>query len=234
MDRSPGAPLLGGLGGVRSLASIPRLARRLPRLLASTALQLHLLDPAPLVAALHREVPDAAVDTSDHLARLRSAAETFADPALLAATEWLARTQPAAERTSICHGDLHPLNLLSDAQGNVTLIDWTASRIAEPAYDLGFTLLVLRHAPLDVPARLAPAVRRAARWLAARTLATYRELAAPHGIAADDARLAWYTALHATRVLTEVELLRAEARSGHPFMGMAPAVRAELAAITSG
>ena len=232
MDRSRGVPLLSGLSGGRAIASIPRLVRRLPRLLASTSLELHLLDAAPVAAALRAEVPDAPVDTTDMVARLSDAASQLEVPYLVHATDWLGTHRPEPERVSVCHGDLHPINLLVDDDGHVTLVDWTASYIAEPAFDLAFTTLMIREAPLEVPGPLVPVVRRAAGWLAGKVLSTYRQLAAPHGIAVDDERFAWHTALACTRVLTEYESWAPGERPGHPFVGMAGSVRSQLEAIT--
>ena len=135
---------------------------------------------------------------------------------------------------SVCHGDLHPINLLVDDRDRVTLVDWTAAYIAEPAFDLAFTTLMIREAPVEVPGPLTPVVRRAAGWLAGRVLSTYRELAEPHGIVVDDERLAWHTALACTRVLTEYESWGPGERPGHPFVGMARSVQSQLEAVTRG
>jgi aminoglycoside phosphotransferase (APT) family kinase protein len=236
MDRSAGVPLMSGLTPVRAIGALPRLLRRLPSLLATTALQLHLLDPGPIKHALGREVPGAAVDTSDMLARLTVTAEHLDVADLRAATSWLADHQPVPDPVCVCHGDLHPFNLLVDHDRQVTLVDWTASLIAEPAFDLAFTTLLLREASVPVPRPFVPAIRAAASRLADRVLSTYREAAAPHGIVIDGERLAWHTALHSTRVLTEVAGWEAAgeitARQGHPFLSMADRLRQQLAATT--
>src|SRR5216684_782259 len=52
MDYAPGAPLLGGLGGIATLRRLPVLAHQLPDLLGQVTAGLHALDPAPLRAAL--------------------------------------------------------------------------------------------------------------------------------------------------------------------------------------
>jgi aminoglycoside phosphotransferase (APT) family kinase protein len=234
MDRVPGAPLLSGITAAKTVVSIPRVAWRLPRLLASTALQLHLLDVAPIRAAVDREVPGGSVDAADVVSWFGHEAERHGDPLLISATRWLSSHQPEPERVCLCHGDLHPFNLLVAPGGAVSLIDWTASTISEPAFDLAFTLLTFKGAPIDVPARARPPLRRAAAWVADRVLATYRALAAPYGIVVDDERMAWHTALHCTRVLLEVEEMRASGeRPGHPFIAMAGDVRAELTRITA-
>jgi len=231
MDRAGGAPLLSGLTAANAVVSVPRLVRRLPRLLASSALQLHLLDPEPIRRALQREVPDASIDAADMVATLAAVADQLANPLLIAATTWLAAHRAEPARVSICHGDLHPFNVLVDADGSFTLVDWTASRISEPEFDLAFTMLVIRGAPLALPPRLKPAIGKAGEWLADRVLARYRALAAPHDITIDDDRLRWHLALQRTRVLTEVESWAPGSRAGHPFNGMADDVRAQLTAL---
>lgn len=229
MDRAAGAPLLSGVSGARAVLSVPGLVRRLPRLLASTALDLHLLDPAPVIAALDRDLPGAAIGADDLLAHLTVRADELDDALLRGATAWLAAHRPEAERSVICHGDLHPLNLLVDDARRVTLIDWTAARISEPAFDLAFTTLLIRAAPLDVPRWLRAPLRKAAAWLADEVVRTYRDLARPHGITLDDDRLRWHTALQATRMLAEVGSWP-QPRPDHPFSGMAERLRLDLAA----
>jgi aminoglycoside phosphotransferase (APT) family kinase protein len=237
MDRSPGVPLMSGLTATRAITSIPRLIRQLPRLLAGTTLELHLLDSDPVAAALRSEIPDAPVDAGDMLDGLATSAYELDSVQLINATAWLAAHRPVPERVCVCHGDLHPFNLLVHDGDQVTLVDWTASRIAEPAFDLAFTTLMMCEAPVDVPVFVAPVIRRAARWLAGRVLSTYRNLAAPHAIAVDEDRLAWYTALHCVRILNEVGWWEAAGETrrhaGHPFLGMHASLETQLAKITS-
>jgi aminoglycoside phosphotransferase (APT) family kinase protein len=231
MDRAAGVPLLAGLRGAGAVRSLPRLVRRLPRLLASTALELHLLDPGPVVDALRRDVPGTSLGTDDLVAHYGERADELDNDLLRDATRWLAANRRDPERVSVCHGDLHPFNLLvDDDDDRATLIDWTASRIGDPAYDLAFSALMIRHAPIDVPNWARPAIRKAASWLANDIIRTYRELARPHGITLDDDALRWHTALQMVRVLIEVETMGQD-RPGHPFLGMAADVRAEVAAI---
>ena len=40
--------------------------------------------------------------------------------------------QPVSEREAICHGDLHPYNLLVQ-KGQVVLIDWSVERTSQAA-----------------------------------------------------------------------------------------------------
>jgi len=65
---------------------------------------------------------------------------------LVAAAGWLQEHQPPSAPEVICHGDLHPFNLLVAAGGAVTVLDWSAGLLAPAAYDVAFTGLVLGRA----------------------------------------------------------------------------------------
>ena len=73
--------------------------------------------------------------------RLRSAAEEL--PWLREAADWMFENPPEEpERLAVCHGDFHALNILFD-QGAVTgVLDWPGFAIADPAYDVGNTLML--------------------------------------------------------------------------------------------
>ena len=64
------------------------------------------------------------------------------------------------------------------------MLDWTAARIAHPAYDLAFTRLLLANPPLHAPRPLRPVINAAARRMAKRILTTYTKVS-PHPIDAD-------------------------------------------------
>jgi aminoglycoside phosphotransferase (APT) family kinase protein len=128
----------------------------------------------------------------------------------------------------VCHGDLHPFNLLADPDGTITVLDWTAAAIAPPAFDVALTWLLLRHPPLDAPRALRPVIGAGAAILARRFLHAYRD-ANPD---ADLAPLDWYAALHSTRVLIDLSMWQRDSdlrAAAHPWRlvapGAAPAVR---------
>src|SRR5262249_30969090 len=148
-------PLLGGLSATAVLADLPGLARRLPVLLADAAVALHALDPSPVRHRLAAAGSSASISVPELLAALIAEAGDLGRTDLAAAGRRLAERRPAPGREVICHGDLHPFNVLVDGD-RVTVIDWTASLIADPAYDLAFTWLLLSDAPLDVPGALRP------------------------------------------------------------------------------
>ena len=119
--------------------------------------------------------------------------------------------------------------MLTDGE-RVTLIDWTAARVVDPAYDVAFTSLLLAHPPLDAPAPLQPVIRSVARRLAGQFRHRYDEQAA-HPI--DPRQLEWHTRLHMCRVATDVAAWRHQGRldahAGHPWLSIEPVVRTRLA-----
>lgn len=152
MERRAGRPLL----------AAQRLG--IARLLVETQLRLHALDPDVLLGALEREVPgsSALVTLDGHLGQLEARIGRRALDGLGPAMRWLQDHRPGPGGTrAICHGDFHPQNLLS-AGGEVTaVLDWPNVVVADPAYDVAATCVILGLTPLEVLS-----VRRPLRWLA--------------------------------------------------------------------
>jgi aminoglycoside phosphotransferase (APT) family kinase protein len=111
------------------------------------------------------------------------------------------------------------------------VLDWTGALVAGPAFDVAFTWFLLRHPPLEASPALRPVIGAAAGLLARRFVRRYRAV----DPTADLARLDWYAALHAVRVLTD---LAAWQRDGdpraisHPWRLVAPGAAAVVAAAT--
>jgi aminoglycoside phosphotransferase (APT) family kinase protein len=228
MDHVEGTPLLGGLSGPSALLALPRLATGLPDTLARAAANLHRLEPEPIEAALARAT-DRPVGVDGLLDHYRSSAADLADAPLLRTLERLATTRPDSNLQVVCHGDLHPFNVLADGDRTVVL-DWTAGQIAHPAYDLAFTHLLLANPPLDAPKPLRPIINAAARRIANRFVSTYTKIG-PHRI--DPATLDWYRTLQGCRILTDLSGWRAagelEAHRGHPWLTMEASLQPLLA-----
>lgn len=229
MDHVPGPSLLAGLDGPGVLRRAPTLVRSLPVQLAETAAALHRVDPAPVTDAVERVAPDVAWSAPAMLEHLRAGASALGHDDVAAALGRLATDVPESRPAAVCHGDLHPFNVL-DHDGELVLIDWTGAVVADPCFDVAFTHLLLANPPLGLPRALAPVGRGAGRLLARRFVAAY---ARANPSASLDA-LAWFGALHSARVLVEVARLRADLRpggGGHPFFQVAPAAARRLSAV---
>ena len=73
----------------------------------------------------------------------------------------------------ICHGDFHPLNVLVTGHEVTGVVDWGWVVIAQPALDVGATVALLAHGPVDVPRLALPLVRVVRRWIVRRYLRAY-------------------------------------------------------------
>jgi len=230
MAHIAGAPPLAGLDGVAALRRLPSTARALPQLLGSVMAQLHTLDPAPFLALRDTGV---SVETTDLLDSWTAWADALGRTDVATAAARLSELRPTPAATVVCHGDLHPFNLLVDADGKWTLLDWTAAVIAEPAYDISFTSILLRHPPLAVPRMLQPAIDAAGAYVTRRFQASYQ---ANGQSLPDPARLAWHTALHSVRILLEVEAWRHDGtvadHLGHPWLSIGRTAAAVLSRAT--
>ena len=231
-----GQPLLAGLRLGRSLWRMPGILRRLPRTLATTMVDLHRLDPAPLRQALEAaRATSGALDATQQLNDVAAAARTgaggFAD-----VSDWLhERLCDAAlqgvERV-VCHGDLHPFNIMSVDGGAIIVLDWTNARIMPREMDVGLTAGLLRCAPIEVPKLARQTVARLTDGLADRFVDAYAAQAP-----LDRQLMDAFEALQYARCLAEV----VSARRGesdvvgprHPFETSASAMIESLAAITS-
>ena len=167
MERCPGRPLLA--------------SRRfgIAALLVETHVQLHALDPAPLLDALEAAEPGARalVSLDGHLGQLERRIGGRL-PGLAPAMRWLLEHRPApGGPLAICHGDFHPQNLLCDGRAITAVLDWPNVLVADPAYDVAATRVILEQVPLEilpVSRRLRPAVAVARRVLVALYLRGYR------------------------------------------------------------
>jgi aminoglycoside phosphotransferase (APT) family kinase protein len=230
MDRAPGGPALSGLDGL-SPAAVPRLLRQIPDLLATSMARLHALDPGLVRDELEqlREVP---VTVDGLLAVLVRFAGAFGRPDLADAGRWLADHPPGPGADVICHGDLHPFNLLADGD-RVTVLDWSTALLAPRAHDVGFTSLQLSEPALRVPGWQRPLVRIFGRVLARRFVRGYQRRA---GVTIEAAEVRWHQAVVCLRALTEVASWVHEgadgARAGHPWLINGPVFARRLTSLT--
>ena len=231
MDRAAGKPALSGLDGGLTPAAVLRLLRQVPELLATSMARLHALDP-DLVRGELEQVHEAPVTVPGLLTVLVRYAGEFGRTDLADAGRWLAGHHPAPVPDVICHGDLHPFNLLADG-GRVTVLDWSTALLASRAYDVGFTSLLLSEPPLRVPGWQRPLVRRCGRVLAWRFVRRYQRQAAA---TAGPGELSWHQAVICLRALVEVAGWTHEGtigmRAGHPWLVCGPAFARRLASLT--
>jgi aminoglycoside phosphotransferase (APT) family kinase protein len=230
MDLASGEPLLTGLDGAAALRNLPRILASLPAQLAETMSAVHHIDPAPVVQRVRAAAPTVALTIDEFLPHLRAGAELAGRLDLVDALEVLALQAPPLAGVVLCHGDLHPFNLLRDG-GRISVLDWTAALVAPPAYDVALTRLLLRYPPLAAPPALRPLIGAGAVALARRFVRRYHQ-ANP---SADLTNLDWYTGLHATRVLIDLATWHNadDARAtDHPWSLIAPGAVTELTRIT--
>jgi aminoglycoside phosphotransferase (APT) family kinase protein len=92
-----------------------------------------------------------------------------------ARTAALQRLAALPDGSAVCHGDMHPGNVLLTPTGPV-VIDWLTAGCGPPAADVARTLLLLRDAaiPKEIPAVERSAIQVVRRVFAARYLAEYR------------------------------------------------------------
>lgn len=226
MDFATGKPLLAGLSAVTALTTAPSLLRRLPDLLADAAAALH---QCP-IDGLHHDLTDHSrqPEIGGLLEVVAAQADTVGRHDLAITAEHLASA--THDEHAICHGDLHPFNLLVDGD-RWTLIDWSTAVLADPHYDLAFTTLMLANPPLGGPAPVRAVTRAIGTRLANRFLRTYENRT---GRKVDSSRLTWGRRTHALRALVEIATWEAnddlDSHRGHPWLTMRPMLEAQLGA----
>ena len=233
MDKAAGRPLLANLDAVNAIA-IARstsLFRRIPDSLAATMARLHTLDPEPVRSQLDR-AGHVGGSVGSLLAAQRQMSVQYGRADLAAVARWLTDHPAPAAPDVICHGDLHPFNLLVDGD-DVTVLDWSSALVGPRAHDVAFTSLLLARPPLVVPRVLQPVVRLAGRRMATRFIGSYRRCS---GVTASPAELQWHRALVCLRALVEVSGWahngHARAHADHPWLMLGPAFAARLTATT--
>jgi aminoglycoside phosphotransferase (APT) family kinase protein len=209
-----------------------RSIRRVPEQLAETMTALHDLPADDIAGKLagcgwtrQRMSSLGVLDDVDRYAT------ELNDPDLTNATTWLRTHAPSFGACVVCHGDLHPLNLLYDRDRVTAILDWELARLADPAFDVARTAMLLRMAPYPMAkiARrlLAPLAER----LASAFVDAYRARRS-----LDDTSLLWHDVLHCVRTLTMA--MYGAAHPGLPrlrrladvWLPVAPQLRKRLAA----
>jgi aminoglycoside phosphotransferase (APT) family kinase protein len=232
MDRADGVPLLAGLDSAAGLIGAPRRLWRMPELLASAMAKLHTVDPHAVRSDL-AELDGVARTVPEMLEHIETWTTVTGRDDLVAAARWLIEHPLDAGEDVICHGDLHPFNMLIDEHGGTTVLDWSTTVLAPRALDVAFTSLMLSNPPLVVPAPLRRLVRGAGRGLARRFRTRYRHHS---GHEIDRATLDWFQAVVCLRALAEASSWAhegvVESRAGHPWLLSGDRFATHLGAVT--
>jgi aminoglycoside phosphotransferase (APT) family kinase protein len=230
MERVDGDALLAGLGIGRALFGLPKTLRWLARQLSIASVQLHDLDPQPIIESLELAGVDrAALGTEARLGEIRGAAEASVAgfDELLA---WLQSRRPDLTPAVVCHGDIHPFNMLTTADDSFILLDWTNANLCRREFDVGFTAALLQCAPMAVPSIFRRPVGAITGSLARRFIDTYRRMA-PINLDVVE----WFEVLQYGRCLAAVATTPVDDRivgKAHPFRMAAPAMIRQVRVIT--
>jgi aminoglycoside phosphotransferase (APT) family kinase protein len=194
MRRLPGRPIIGGIRPRDLIVSARQLLGQLVNVTASAQASLHRLDATPLVEQLN-DLPLGLERWFEHLAEFDG---------LVDGLEWLLAHRPSnATRTVVCHGDLHPGNILIERDRVTGVLDYTVVTVAEPALDVGYTTMGFDLTPIDAPAPIQRLAARFGRGIGRRYVAAYR---AQTG--ADLSNQRYYEALRCASELANVIVYR--------------------------
>ncbi|MEP7046403.1 MAG: phosphotransferase [Ilumatobacteraceae bacterium] len=230
MERADGRPLLEDLGIGRALLGLPKTLRRIARQLSIASVQLHSLDPRPIADALSAAGIDiAALGVETRLAEVRRAAgaSKAGFGGLLA---WLDQRRPTMTPAVVCHGDIHPFNMLTTADESYSLLDWTNASICRREYDVGFTAALLQCAPIDAPTFARRPVAAVTGSLSRHFIDTYRRMS-PINLDVVE----WFEVLQYGRCLAAVTTLPVDdptIGAQHPFRRSAQAMCRQVRIIT--
>ena len=167
----------------------PRRLRRLTPMLAALQARLHALEPGDLMGIL----PTIEEPLRDLQARIDRARLD----GLQAGPAWLCKHRPEPRALVVCHGDFHPRNVLV-RDGVVTgVIDWSLALLADPAFDVGSTRVVLAFAPTGLPTPLSGLVGLFQRTVVARRY--YQQYRSRRAV--DEAAVRYYEAFRSLRCL---------------------------------
>lgn len=162
LDASADTAALGGAFLVMERASgRPMLDERrigIACALVDVQAKLHELPAEPFLRAMDGVGGRGPATFDGLLAQLADRAARHSHDGLRAGMEWLLAHRPAAPaRPVICHGDLHPQNVLMSGRSVTAVLDWPNAVVADPAYDVAATKVILAFVPMalmSVPAPL--------------------------------------------------------------------------------
>ncbi|MEY2523224.1 MAG: hypothetical protein QOJ66_1789 [Ilumatobacteraceae bacterium] len=230
MQRVEGVALLAGLGIGRTLWTLPKTVRRVASQLSVASVQLHDLDPQPVIDALDEAGVDiTSLGVAGRMNEIRGAAERSVGGFEELLT-WLDRGRPVLTPAVVCHGDIHPFNMLMTADDSFSVLDWTNANVCRRELDVGFTAALLQCAPIEVPSIASKPLGVLTGALARRFVDTYRRMA-PINLDVVE----WFEVLQYGRCLAAVATTSTDdaiVGSSHPFRISAPAMIRQLRIIT--
>ncbi len=163
MERIPGRPMLQAATLAAVLPEAYRLLMTYPSVLADYQARLHALDAEQFLDAVTKTggsganpgeagISRRSATLDGQLDQLAERVDHLSGEGLRAALRWLLENRPSdPARPVICHGDYHPINIMVE-DGVVTgVIDWAMTTVADAAFDVGNTRVLLGLAPLDLP-----------------------------------------------------------------------------------
>jgi aminoglycoside phosphotransferase (APT) family kinase protein len=130
----------------------------------------------------------------------------------------------------VCHGDIHPFNMLMTADDSFSVLDWTNASLCRRELDVGFTAALLQCAPIEVPSIARKPLGTLTGALARRFVDTYRRMA-PINLDVVE----WFEVLQYGRCLASVATTATDDAiigASHPFRISAPGMIRQLRIIT--
>jgi aminoglycoside phosphotransferase (APT) family kinase protein len=129
-----------------------------PELLARTQIQLHTVDPVPIMMTLATHGFEEEHFTFQGRLKWIQTQILEGDHAWLQpGLTWLRRNQPTIAKLALCHGDFHPLNILIHDGKISGVLDWSSFQISDPAHDVASTKIIGSIlAPVLIPGAISP------------------------------------------------------------------------------
>ncbi|MCP4006891.1 MAG: phosphotransferase [bacterium] len=150
---------------------------RVPDLLAGLQVQLHALDPEPLLEAVRKAgIECAGLTMEDRLVELEERTDRLQLPGLESGFRWLRTHSPPSGKPVICHGDFVFTNVCVERGQATGVLDWSGVRVADASYDVAGTMGRLASPIIGVPAPLRRPFEATQRRMVRRYLRAYRRL----------------------------------------------------------
>lgn len=136
---------------------------------------------AALQAAMHQvDVSGEAVSQQDQLRRKINSRASPLAPGLRAAA--LVELERMPSGVALCHGDLHPQNVVWTSSRGFVVIDWDSPAYGNALADVARTYLILMAGRFHVPRRLSPWIALISRAICRSYLDAYRSRAGSQAV----------------------------------------------------